>query len=235
MLLELARQCIQQAEEDASQPIPVVFNLSSWRGGALTDWLVEELNEKYLLPRHIGQKWITTDQLLLLLDGLDEVKQERQAACIEAINAFRRLHGLTPIVVCSRVADYEALTPRLRLQGAVLLQPLTPQQVQSYLDEIGPELKAARELLQEDSALQGLARTPLVLSIMTLAYRGLTVDQLEHLNSLEARRRHLFETYVARMFERRGLRKALSDRSNDQLAELASPKDEKAGSDRFFD
>lgn len=69
-----------------------------------------------------------------------------------------------------------------------------------------PELKGAKALLKEDAPLQELARTPLVLSIMTLAYRGLTVDQLEHLDSLEARRQHLFATYVARMFERRGLR-----------------------------
>lgn len=206
MLLELARHCIQKAEEDDNQPIPVVFNLSSWQGGALTDWLVEELNEKYLLPRHIGQKWVATDQLLLLLDGLDEVKRERQAACIEAINAFRRLHGLTPIAVCSRVADYEAVAPRLRLQSAVLLQSLSPEQVELYLAEVGPELKVVRTLLQEDTTLQELARTPLMLSIMTLAYRGLAGDQLEHLASIEARRQHLFATYVTRMFERRGLR-----------------------------
>jgi len=206
MLLELARHCIQKAEEADSQPIPVVFNLSSWQGGALSDWLVEELNEKYLLPRHIGQKWVATDQFLLLLDGLDEVKRERQAACIEAINAFRRLHGLTAIVVCSRVADYEAVAPRLRLQSAVLLQSLSPEQVELYLAEVGPELKVVRTLLQEDATLQELARTPLMLSIMTLAYRGLAGDQLEHLASIEARRQHLFATYVTRMFERRGLR-----------------------------
>jgi len=86
--------------------------------------------------------------LLLLLDGLDEVARERREKCVEAINEFQKEH-LVPLVVCSRVADYEARDIQLKLQSAVLLQPLTSQQVNDYLNRAGPEFAAVREALKK--------------------------------------------------------------------------------------
>src|SRR5262245_286639 len=70
LLLELARDLIGRAEQDEGQPIPVVFNLSSWaeKRQPLKDWLVEELNTKYDVPRKLAQEWTDTDALLPLLD-----------------------------------------------------------------------------------------------------------------------------------------------------------------------
>lgn len=81
-LLELARDLIGRAEQDLDQLMPVVFNLSSWMGGKQTvsAWLIEELNSKYQIPRKIGGAWVSEQKLLLLLDGLDEVQRDRQAA-----------------------------------------------------------------------------------------------------------------------------------------------------------
>jgi len=184
MLLDLAREAIARAEEDLTQPIPVIFNLSSWaeRREPLAEWLVEELNTRYSIPKRIAQQWVENEDLLLLLDGLDEVKPECRAACVEAINGFRQEHGLTPLVVCSRVSDYEALTVRLKLQGAVLLQSLTPKQVDQYLERAGSGLSAVRRFLQQDPTLQELAQMPLMLSVMTLAYQGMSA---EHPGSLD--------------------------------------------------
>ena len=224
MLLELARDTIARAEGDPTQPIPVVFNLSSWaeKRQPITEWLVEELNTKYNIPKRIARPWVENDDLLLLLDGLDEVKGEHREACVRAINAFRQEHGLAPIAVCSRVADYEALTTRLRLQGAVLLQPLTPQQINQYLGGAGTELLAVRKTLQHDPTLQELAQTPLMLSVMTLAYRGIAVEDLGALDAIEARRRHVCGAYVQRMFERRGIDQPYSsEQAIDWLAWLA--------------
>lgn len=204
MLLELARDIIDRAEEDLTQPIPVVFNLSSWaeKRQPMAEWLVDELNAKYNIPKRIARPWVENDDLLLLLDGLDEVKPERREACVKAINGFRQEH-LVPMAVCSRVADYEALTVRLQLREAVLLQPLTPEQVDEYLKGVGIELLAARRTLQHHPTLQELVKTPLMLSIMTLAYRGVPVEELGTLDSIEAHRRHLFDAYMERMFRHR--------------------------------
>ena len=76
LLLELARDLIAQAQQDENLSIPVVFNLSSWaqKCAPLVEWLVDELNTRYDVPRKVGQAWIEANQVLLLLDGLDEVR-----------------------------------------------------------------------------------------------------------------------------------------------------------------
>ena len=66
---------------DSTQPIPVVLNLSSWTPRqSLADWLVSELKSKYYVSLKIGQPWVDSDELLLLLDGLDEVQSDIPAA-----------------------------------------------------------------------------------------------------------------------------------------------------------
>ena len=210
LLLELARDTIARAEEDAKHRIPVVFNLSSWRDAKpIADWLVDELITKYYIPKETASDWVTNDELLLLLDGLDEGElyevssNRRREACVMAINDFRQEHGLTPIVVCCRIEEYEALTTRLDLGGAVSLQPLTEKQVDDYLDRAGPELAALRTALKDDPTLYELAQTPLMLSIMTLAYRGMSVHDLQPPETVDARRKHIFDNYVERMFKPR--------------------------------
>jgi len=208
MLLELARDTIARAEEDLTQPIPVVFNLSSWaeKRQPIAEWLVEELNTKYNIPKKIARPWVENDELLLLLDGLDEVALERREDCVRAINDFRQEH-MVSLVVCSRIADYEALTTPLKLQGAILLQPLTPHQIDEHLKGAGTELLVVRRILQHDPALQELAQSPLMLSIMILAYRETLVEDLHAPGSAKARRRHLLDAYVQQMFRHRDVDK----------------------------
>lgn len=231
MLLELARDTIARAERDTSQPIPVVFNLSSWtdKEQSILDWLVNELNSKYNIPKKIAHQWVENEDLLLLLDGLDEVKSERRQACVEAINIFRDQHGLTPIAICSRIADYETVTTRLKLNGAVVLQPLTFQQIDTYLEGSGIELEAVRKTLLHDILLQELAESPLMLSVMTFAYRGMSADDLQALRSIEDRRRHVLDTYVKQMFKRRGGDRSYSpEQTESWLVQLAQKMSQRA-------
>ncbi len=220
MLLDLARDTIARAEEDPTQPIPVVFKLSSWMerrrsiarrlldhllgkySGPLAEWLLDELNTKYQIPKYIARSWVENDALLLLLDGLDEVAEKQQVACVKAINRFCGRH-MVPLVVCTRGVYYQSLTAQLKVQKCVLLQPLTSQQVEEYLEGTGTDLLAVRRTLQYDPRLQSLARSPLILSVMTLAYRGMTFEDLGSLDSNKSRLRHVFDVYVRQMFKRR--------------------------------
>jgi len=216
-LLELARDTIDRAEEDPIQEIPVVFNLSSWTDPKkpIADWLVDELNTNYDIQRKVASEWIEHNDLLLLLDGLDEVLPERREACAAAINDFRSSDpGRAPLVICCRSEEYEALTDRLDLEGAVCLQPLTAGRVDDYLDRIGQELAALRAALKDDPTLYELAQSPLMLSIMTLAYRGMSVHDLQPLETVDTRRKHIFDNYVEHMFKPRTHR-TIPDVSND--------------------
>lgn len=213
-LLQLTRELLRRAEQDDGQLIPVVLNLSSWSGqrraiaqrdagAAFANWLVEELNTKYQVPKKIGQPWVEQQQLLLLLDGLDEVRAADRDACVVALNQFQQNYG-TEMVVCSRIKDYEALANRLNLQSAIYLRALTPEQIHHYLRSLSADLTGLRRLLEQDTTLQELTRSPLMLNIVVLAYQGVTDKDLPKTNTVEERRKQLFDLYLEQMFKRRG-------------------------------
>lgn len=226
-LLELARDAAALATQDKKYPIPVVFNLSSWDSSkpSLAVWLVDELNSKYFVPKSLGRTWIENNDLLLLLDGLDEVASSRRISCVDSINHFRRSHGLAPIVVCSRAEEYRQLTSRLMLEYCVRLCPLTPDQIDHYFAKAGPRLSRVRELLQRDDELRELAQTPLMLSVMSLAYDDSGAAPCEQVQTTvsDSPVDTLFDAYVARMFRHRmSRRKAYTpDRVEAGLAFLA--------------
>lgn len=205
-LLELARDLVRAARTDPRQPVPVVLNLSSWRGQPLLEWLVGELKIKYFVAERMARPLLAKNRLALLLDGLDEVSADCQAGCIEAINAFNESCGVPGFAVCSRVGEYSALPTRLRLHGAVRLEALTREQVDRYLAAMGEELAGLRSALAEDDALDALSRSPLMLRVMSVAYRGKTVPSLGagDPSSTDARRGHIFDSYVDQMFARKG-------------------------------
>ena len=205
MLLEIARVTIAQAEKDPSRPIPVVFNLSSWavKRPRFDQWLVEDLVTMYQMPTQVAQAWVKEDELLLLLDGLDEVAKEHRGRCVEEMNRFlqERNTAILPMVICSRTQEFDVLTIRLRMEGIVTLQPLTAQQVEDFLARAGDKLDTVRNVLQRDSTLQELIQSPLMLSILAMAYQNISSAELPSFYSLEAHRRHLFNTYIERMLQ----------------------------------
>jgi len=204
-LMKIAQRLVARSEQDLSQPIPVVFTLSSWgnKRQTIAEWLVEELNNRYKVPPSLGKTLIEREELILLLDGLDEVAEKYRNSFVRALNQFIENHGVTDIVVCSRVREYEALSERLKLSSAICIQPLTSEQVYQYLDEAGNELIHLKALLQQDTELEDFARNPLILSVITLAYKNFSTEELlNQLSSPEQRYQRLFDTYIKRMFQR---------------------------------
>ena len=202
-LLKLAERLVEQT--DLSQPMPVVLNLASWasRRQPIADWLVEELREKYQVPKALSKPWIEQEQLILLLDGLDEVKAEYRNDCVRSLNQFIETHNVTDLVICSRVRDYEALSERLKLSSAICLQPLTAEQIDRFL-AASDSLAGLRSLIQQDKELEEFAQTPLILNIMSLAYADWSIESLmQQFGVTENRYEHLFDTYVDRMLGRR--------------------------------
>jgi tetratricopeptide (TPR) repeat protein len=208
-MLRIVKSLIADTEENLSLPIPVIFNLSSWANKRqnIAQWLIEELHSNYKVSKSLAKYWIQNQQLLLLLDGLDEVKAEYRDACVKVLNEFMHNYGETEIVVCSRIKDYESLSNRLAIQRGVCIQSLTTEQINDYLDRAGNQLQAVKTLLETDTALQELVKSPLMLSIITLAYKDVAIEDLPQLDSLEEHRQHLFNSYIQRMFARRGTNK----------------------------
>jgi hypothetical protein len=205
-LLKLAQDLLTRTEADLQQPIPVVLNLSSWarKTQTIAQWLVQELLEKYQVSKALGKIWVETEALILLLDGLDEVKAEQRNACVQALNQFMQTHGTTELVVCCRIQDYQALADRLMLRSAICIQPLTSDQIDQYFVQAKEQLSSLKEVLHQDEELQGLATSPLMLSIMSLAYQGSNQKDIIQGGTPENYRQRLFNTYIDRMFQWRG-------------------------------
>ena len=225
-LLQLARDLIAEVDSAFTQPVPVILNLSTWtsKQQPLDEWLVAELNSKYRLPKKDGQRWLKERRILPLLDGLDEVRAENRAACVEKINQLVTDYGLQGMVVCSRIKEYTALEARLAFYRAIYIQPLTSEQVDEYLNEAGDKLASLRATLQADEALRSMAQSPLILNIMSLAYQNISAEDLSDpaLATDKARRKQLFDTYIARMFMRKaGGRQYEDEQTKQRLIWLA--------------
>jgi DNA-binding SARP family transcriptional activator len=223
LLLDLTRSLLMRATQDFHHPLPVVFNLSSWSqpSCSISSWLIDELQVRYQVPKQLAQQWIQEAKVLPLLDGLDEVVADQREACVQAINQFRSDYWLTDLVVCSRVNDYEALTIKLQLNNAVLVQQLSPLQIDRYLDQLGDRLIIVQKAIHQNQELQELIQTPLMLSILVLVYRdaSLTWPLSE---SLIDWRRNLFTSYIQRMLRHRGATSDYDDRAVDWLIWLAT-------------
>lgn len=208
-LLRLARDLIQHAQKDDKEPIPVVFNLSSWaeKQKQFAVWLEDQLKDMYQVPRRVGKTWIEEGALTLLLDGLDEIndRQKRQA-CVAAINTYRQQHNLVKTAVCSRIDEYEELTTTLNMDGAIVVRDIRPEDAKKYLDGFGKELTAVRMMLDSEPSVQELAKSPLTLSILAVAARGMQPNALKALVADPDRARQtLYDIYIERMLSHRGV------------------------------
>lgn len=238
-LLEIARDLVADAREDETLPIPVVLNLSSWgsfRGDFLgnktfVDWLVQQIFIEYSIPKSQGKIWIENQKLVLLLDGLDEVKEEKRLSCMIAINKFISENIKTEVIVCSRIEDYNTLSERFEFQAAIYIQPLAREQINRYLQLGGEQLAAVKTLLREDENLLSLAKNPLMLNIITIACQGICLTELQAINSAEESRKNLFKNYISRMFERRTIREKYPKKNSlDYLIWLAQRMEESSQS-----
>ncbi|MEM1427582.1 MAG: NACHT domain-containing protein, partial [Cyanobacteria bacterium P01_H01_bin.130] len=141
LLLRLARVLVAQAIEDARLPVPVLFELSTWKPPfkEIRDWLVADLrtNPRRKVRKDLAQQWVEEKKILPLLDGLDELMSERQETCVQALNRFLPEWSGVPLVVCSRLEEYGIYESDLKLNGAVVVQPLSDSQIETFLRDAG--------------------------------------------------------------------------------------------------
>jgi DNA replication protein DnaC len=230
-LLNLAKRLIERTKNDLSCPIPVVFKLSSWasKRQSIADWLVEELQDLYCTSKSLGKKWVKQEELLLLLDGLDEVREKYRNDCVLALNQFLEDHSTTEMVVCSRWEEYKKLSERLKLRSAIYIRPITPENIDSYLDVVGSPLAGLKTVLKQDKELEEFAQTPLILNVMSWAYHGYSATEIfNQLGSDDQRRQRLFNTYIKRMLDHKELPQKSDDSKQTErwLTWLASRMDQ---------
>ena len=217
-MLDLAKSLIIRAEQDAEYPVPVLFNLSTWkyRKHSILEWLVVELKSKYGVRKDIATKWLDEVKLLPMLDGLDELESVLQEPCVRKINEYLQSDSRPQyLVVCCRLEEYETVVrdkwekdreknskenllkqeTRLFLNRAIQLHPLTDEQIKKYL--LGFNQIEVWRILRSEIDLLSLFKTPLFLSILSFIsfYKTFSLQDWQKLNSEEERKNYLFEAY----------------------------------------
>ena len=198
-LVRLGAQLIEQAREEDTQPVPVLFELSRWKSGqTIRDWLAAELKDQYALTIERWLEWLNLEnpRVLPLLDGFDEVPENLREECAVAINTFAQ-HITVKLAICSRVKEYTLLQTELERVNALQIQPLDIPQIETYLEALGTDTFGLRATLREDADLLDMATRPLLLNTMVLAYRGEEdVTDFADAISDDNRREALFAGYI---------------------------------------
>ncbi len=187
-LLDLAQDLIKRAIEDENLPIPVIFELSSWKEDLpIKDWLIEQLPKLYPgLPKAVAEDWIKNQQLVPLIDGLDELGLQKGDKCIDAINQFLQKSFQPGLVVCCRREEYEQFQNKLsELKGAIYLQHLSDAQIQQYLKDLNRS-NIWNETIANEPEMLKLVRKPLFLTMLVVAYQGRAIKNYSE----------LFEKYI---------------------------------------
>jgi len=206
LLIQLAKGLRDMADSDEHRPIPAVFHLSSWADyeQPLSEWLIDELNNGYKISRNFAVKSIKDDMILPLLDGLDEVAPEKRELCVKEINKFIEQHGSISIVVCCRSKEYDALNMRLGLSSAMCVKLLSRTKIEDHLKSYGTIMDGVLVALKDDDILWELLKTPLMLNIVTQAFKGKSAESVHGVGTLEERRTQIFDAYKYAMFHRVG-------------------------------
>lgn len=192
--------------DDVTKPLPILARIADWdpwRKPMLADWLNEiyasVLNETFL-------EEITFGKSLILLDGLDELGSKRPVNPEKLYEAMfdprpdfiKMLPENNQIVLTCRIQDFEIVSDKLKLNGAVVLQPLTDAQIEDYLST-QPELL---EAIGQDSGLRELVRSPLLLSNFAYGVSSVTskTRRLTSLSVIEVRD-EIFLQYLKRRYD----------------------------------
>ena len=201
-LLELARRLVIRTKKYQNLPIPVLLDLSTWenKNQNISDWLVEELKFKYNIPKKVIREWLENQLLLPLIDGFDQVSPQFSEYCLEEINKLLVNFKPKHLVVCSSFEAYKNCYNKLKVNASVLLQPLANSHIQDYL-----LVARSRELwifIRDEPQLLDLAKTPLMLTMMTLAYEEILIASWRRITSGQEREKYLLNAYIR--FQLRG-------------------------------
>jgi hypothetical protein len=208
-----ARDAAAARLADSSEPLPLLGLVPTWDAAECPElhvWLADGYSE---LSADAIRDVLEADKGLLLLDGLDELGDQRVVWKTDADNRMRaetfdprprfvaRIPQRNKVLITCRSKDYESLGSKLSMNGAVTVQQLTDEQIEASLRG-QTFLRAA---VSRDRDLREMLRTPLVMSLFAFAYADMPPEQAAQATSLaqspaELRDRIIVQ-YVTKRYE----------------------------------
>ncbi|MCB0019614.1 MAG: NACHT domain-containing protein, partial [Anaerolineales bacterium] len=170
----LALQAARKQLPFAKIPVYVELKRLASSPGSLFDLLVKEFGLSGF-PQAQGhvEQLLRQGNGLVLLDGLDEVVAEKRVAVHDQIDELVKLCGDSHVIITCRP---HAEKHRLERFAYVEVADFTPDQVERFVGNwFGTDKTTSQNLLrdlakQEHKNIRELARTPLLLALLCIAY-----------------------------------------------------------------
>ena len=226
LLLQLADRLFD-LEADA---LPIVINLASWRSSfiKLENWLEEVLASQMSTNKSGAKAILRQANLILLLDGLDELKEaEAMQTALVAIAAYGATAGRQFVLTC-RMEEYKAVQADARVNLQIEVGPLNAEQIIEELEKTGfeqPEAKILAQALRKDALLQEAVEAPFYFNTLQLLYAG-SLPKFSS-SSLEERKAEIERLFVADALRMDSNAAFSSEKSGHWLAFLAKRMSEK--------
>lgn len=226
LLLQLADRLFD-LEADA---LPVVINLASWQSsyGKLETWLEAVLAAELSTTKAGAKAVLRQSGLILLLDGLDELKEDEAInSCLAAIADYGATAGRRFVITC-RIEEYKRAAEDARVNQQIEVGPLTSEQLEAELTRMGreqPEAIPLLQALQKDPLLRQAVETPFYFNTLQLLFAGrLPVFNAEDLGGRKA---EIIEKFVAAALQNTQKQEYPPERARHWLAFLASRMNER--------
>jgi len=173
LLLQLADRLFD-LEEDV---LPVVLNLATWQSsfGKLETWLETVLASELSTNKAGAKAVLRQSNLILLLDGLDELKEDEAInSCLAAIADFGALVGRRFVITC-RIEEYQRVKEDALVNLQIEVGSLKSDQLEAELNQMGYGQPGAMRLLkaiQKDPLLRQAVETPFYFNTLQLLFAG---------------------------------------------------------------
>jgi len=160
--------------KEKQSAIPVLLNLATWQSSfyKLEAWLEEILPAEMGVNKTLAKKVLKEIPLILLLDGLDEVKEEDRSSCLEAIGRYGA-NAKHCFVIATRKQEYIAVSKDAPVFLQIEVEPLQIEQIKEELKRISykqPEALPLLSAIEEDRQLQEVLKTPFYFNILQLLF-----------------------------------------------------------------
>jgi energy-coupling factor transporter ATP-binding protein EcfA2 len=139
-----------------------------------------------------GETDLADDSVVLLLDGLDELKTEdRINQALNLVRGFNRKYPQIRTILTSRLSDIfekpEVLSNYLVLRIAGLTPVQMVEFVENWFGQDSPVGKRLARFVQAPNSLQGLPKTPFTIALVAILYESGTKEIPANLTELFAK------------------------------------------------
>jgi GTPase SAR1 family protein len=178
LLHQLARDLLEEAKQDETKPVPVIFSLANWRPKqSLQDWMLQDLAQRLNKDPAQIKRFFDADLILPLFDDLNSIARfEARLDCARELQSYQeKAHELRrPMVLACSEELYRDLD-ELQLHAEVRIQAVGAAEIETHLRE--HECKMLLQILERQENLQLVVQSPLFLHMLVQEYTDQKLSQ----------------------------------------------------------